>query len=95
MQRDVEVEFDSTDKSGGFIGTMYVNKENVALELVKEGLAAIHAYSADALPWVKSLYEVEVRSELIHIIEPTRLSLCRPKPKQLSEMYVILFMPGL
>lgn len=52
MQRDVEIgksliimlvkwaltsAFDSTDKQGGFIGAMYVNGVNVAVELVKEG----------------------------------------------------------
>jgi len=38
MQRDVEVEFDSTDKAGGFIGALYINKtENAAIDLVREG----------------------------------------------------------
>lgn len=61
LQRDVEVQFDSLDKSGGFIGTMYYNKtENVALSLVKEGLATVHAYSAEGLSWSKHLFEAEV-----------------------------------
>lgn len=61
MQRDVDVEFDSTDKSGGFIGTMYLNKsENAAIDLVREGLASVHSYSADLLPWAKQLYDAEV-----------------------------------
>ena len=29
--------FDSTDKAGGFIGTMYSNGTNVAVELLREG----------------------------------------------------------
>ncbi|KAJ3516427.1 hypothetical protein NLJ89_g1138 [Agrocybe chaxingu] len=42
MQRDVEFEVDSLDKSGGFIGTLWANKtENVAITLAKEGLATI------------------------------------------------------
>lgn len=61
MQRDVEFEVDSVDKSGGFIGSLYVNKtENVALTLVKEGLATIHSFSAEGLPWVRQLYDAEV-----------------------------------
>lgn len=61
MQRDVEVEFEATDKLGAFIGTMYLNKtENVAVVLVKEGLASVHAYSAEGLPWANSLLEAEV-----------------------------------
>ncbi|KAF9566683.1 transcription factor [Agrocybe pediades] len=60
MQRDVEFEVDSIDKSGGFIGSLYVNKtENVALTLVKEGLATIHAFSAEGLSWARQLYDAE------------------------------------
>lgn len=61
MQRDVEFEVDSVDKSGGFIGSLYVNKtENVALTLVKEGLATIHSFSAEGLSWARQLYDAEV-----------------------------------
>jgi staphylococcal nuclease domain-containing protein 1 len=60
MQRDVEFEVDSIDKSGGFIGSLYFNKtENAALILVKEGLATVHS-SADSLPWARQLYDTEV-----------------------------------
>ena len=62
MQRDVEIEIETIDKSGGFIGSLYLNKtENVAISLVKEGLATVHAFSADSLSWSKSLYDAEVR----------------------------------
>lgn len=47
MQRDVEIDVDDTDKQGGFIGTLYVNRENFAKLLVEEGLATVHAYSAE------------------------------------------------
>lgn len=61
MQRDVEIEVESVDKSGGFIGTLYLNKtENVALSLVKEGLATIHSFSAEGLSWLKQLQDAEV-----------------------------------
>lgn len=61
MQRDVEFEVDTLDKSGGFIGALYLNKtENVALTLVKEGLASVHSYSADGLTWARQLYDAEV-----------------------------------
>ncbi|KAJ3724605.1 hypothetical protein C8R42DRAFT_695244 [Lentinula raphanica] len=60
MQRDVEFEVDSVDKSGGFIGSLYLNKnENAAVVLVREGLASVHSYSADALSWSKQLYDAE------------------------------------
>jgi staphylococcal nuclease domain-containing protein 1 len=60
MQRDVEFEVESTDKSGGFIGALYVNKtENAALSLLKEGLATVHDYSAEGLSWARQLRESE------------------------------------
>ncbi|KAF5370772.1 hypothetical protein D9758_002014 [Tetrapyrgos nigripes] len=60
MQRDVDFEVDSIDKSGGFIGSLYLNKtENVAVSLVREGLASVQPYSADNLPWAKQLYDAE------------------------------------
>lgn len=62
MQRDVEFEVDSTDKSGGFIGALYFQKtENAAIELVREGLATIHSFSAENLSWSRQLYDAEVR----------------------------------
>ena len=65
MQRDVEFEVDSIDKSGGFIGSLYVNKtENAALTLVKEGLATVHPFSAEGLPWARQLYDTEVSNLL-------------------------------
>jgi Staphylococcal nuclease homologue len=61
MQRDVEIEIETTDKSGGFIGALYLNKnENAAVTLVLEGLATVHSSSADTLPWAKQLYDAEV-----------------------------------
>lgn len=63
MQRDCEFEVQDVDKSGGFIGALYLNKtENAAIALVREGLATVHSYSADSLPWAAQLYGAEVRS---------------------------------
>ncbi|KAJ6625540.1 hypothetical protein B0H10DRAFT_2312806 [Mycena sp. CBHHK59/15] len=61
MQRDVEFEVDTLDKSGGFIGSLYLNKtENAAVTLVKEGLATVHSFSADSLGWARQLYDAEI-----------------------------------
>ncbi|KAI5123940.1 hypothetical protein M0805_006355 [Coniferiporia weirii] len=60
MQRDVEFEVEAVDKSGGFIGALYMNKtENVAVSLVREGLATVHGFSAEGLPYAKQLYDAE------------------------------------
>lgn len=65
MQRDVEIEVHDVDKSGGFIGALYLNKtENAALMLLREGLASVHDYSAEGLSYAKQLYEAEVRGLL-------------------------------
>lgn len=78
MQRDVEFEIDSIDKSGGFIGTLWVNKsENAAISLVKEGLASVHDYSAETLPWAGQLYAAQVRT-LIMVILYTVSTLTTP-----------------
>lgn len=62
MQRDVEVEINDVDKSGGFIGALYLNKtENAAITLARDGLATVHSYSADGLSWARQLYDAEVR----------------------------------
>lgn len=60
MQRDVEFEVETVDKSGGFIGALYLNKnENAAVALVQEGLASVHAFSAENLPWAQQLFTAE------------------------------------
>jgi len=47
QQRDVEIDIEGTDKVGGFIGTLWVNKENFTKLLLEEGFASVHAYSAE------------------------------------------------
>ncbi|KAJ5134567.1 RNA-induced silencing complex nuclease component Tudor-SN [Penicillium atrosanguineum] len=47
MQRDVEIDVETIDKVGGFIGTLYINKENFTKVLLEEGFATVHAYSAE------------------------------------------------
>ncbi|KAK4688228.1 staphylococcal nuclease domain-containing protein 1, partial [Tremellales sp. Uapishka_1] len=59
LQRDVEIAFDSVDKQGGFIGAMYAGAANVAVELVREGLASVHTYTAEALPFGRDLLAAE------------------------------------
>lgn len=64
MQRDVEFEVETVDKSGGFIGALYLNKnENAAIALVQEGLASVHAFSAENLPWAQQLFTAEAEAK--------------------------------
>lgn len=64
LQRDVEIEVFSTDKVGGFIGALYLNKtDNLAVSLVEQGLATVHGYSAEATPFYKALLDAEERAK--------------------------------
>lgn len=47
LQRDVEIDVETTDKVGGFIGSLFVGRENFARALLEEGLAEVHVYSAE------------------------------------------------
>ena len=42
MQREVEIEVESCDKAGNFIGYLFAEDKNMSVELVKEGYAAMH-----------------------------------------------------
>ena len=63
MQRDVEIDVEDTDKQGGFIGTMYVNRESFAKILVEEGLASVHAYSAEKSGNANELFQAEQKAK--------------------------------
>ena len=63
MQRDVEIDVDDTDKQGGFIGTLYINRESFAKVLVEEGLASVHAYSAEKSGNANELFAAEQKAK--------------------------------
>merc|ERR1712226_1326646 len=42
MQREVEIEVDSQDKGGNFIGFLFCDNKNISIELVEDGLAKAH-----------------------------------------------------
>lgn len=63
MQRDVEIDVETTDKVGGFIGTMYVARENFAKALVEEGFAEVHAYSAEQSGHGSELFSAEKKAK--------------------------------
>ena len=59
LQRDVEIDVEDCDKMGGFIGTLYVSRENFAKALLEEGLATVHAYSAEKSGNANELFAAE------------------------------------
>lgn len=42
MQREVDIEVESCDKAGNFIGYLFADDKNMSVELVKEGYAKMH-----------------------------------------------------
>eukprot|EP00124_Ichthyophonus_hoferi_P001257 Ihof_evm5s61 gene=Ihof_evmTU5s61 len=58
MQRDVTIQIDGMDKTGNFIGCLWVDDENLALRLVEKGLSSVH-FSADRLNFGKELFAAE------------------------------------
>lgn len=63
MQRDVQIAFETNDKSGGFVGTMWSQGENVAVTLVRLGLATVHEYTADSLPYARELHDAQEQAQ--------------------------------
>ena len=63
LQRDVEVDIEGTDKVGGFIGTLHVNRENFSKLLLDEGFASVHAYSAEQNANGPELFAAEKRAK--------------------------------
>ncbi|KAJ2552786.1 hypothetical protein EV175_003179 [Coemansia sp. RSA 1933] len=64
LQRNVEVEFESVDKAGGFIGTLWLSKDRSLTEdLLEQGLASIHEYSATQSPYSSRLFAAESRAQ--------------------------------
>jgi staphylococcal nuclease domain-containing protein 1 len=63
MQRDVEIDVENTDKVGGFIGSMYIGRENFARALLEEGLAEVHAYSAEQSGNANEYFAAEKRAK--------------------------------
>ncbi|KAI5796322.1 hypothetical protein DFH27DRAFT_563475 [Peziza echinospora] len=65
MQRDVEIDVENIDRVGGFIGTLYVGRENIAKALVEEGLAEVHKYSAEQGNHASDLFAAEARAKAL------------------------------
>ncbi|EKG14723.1 hypothetical protein MPH_07998 [Macrophomina phaseolina MS6] len=63
QQRDVEIDVEDCDKVGGFIGTLYINRESFAKLLVEEGLASVHAYSAEKSGNATELFAAEKKAK--------------------------------
>ena len=64
LQRDVEIDIETTDKQGGFIGSLYINRESFAKLLLEEGFASVHGYSAEQSGSATELYAAEEKAKI-------------------------------
>lgn len=62
-QRDVEINVQDIDKTGGFIGELFVGGQSFAKILVEEGLATVHQYSAEKSGNATELLAAEQRAK--------------------------------
>jgi staphylococcal nuclease domain-containing protein 1 len=62
MQREVEVEVESMDKGGNFIGWLYVDGLGLSTSLVEEGLAKVH-FTAERGNHFKQLQAAEAKAK--------------------------------
>ncbi|XP_066928022.1 staphylococcal nuclease domain-containing protein 1-like [Clytia hemisphaerica] len=62
LQREVEVQVDSIDKGGNFIGWVFVDNVNVSLALVENGLAKMH-FTAERSAYFKELEMAEDKAK--------------------------------
>ncbi|KAJ2492655.1 hypothetical protein IWW37_001266 [Coemansia sp. RSA 2050] len=57
LQRNVEFEIEGVDKTGAFIGSLWLSKDqSLNEELLRNGLASVHAFSADQSPHGPALH---------------------------------------
>jgi len=62
LQREVEIQVESIDKGGNFIGWMFVDNMNLSLALVENGLSKVH-FTADRSEYFKDLTLAEERAK--------------------------------
>ncbi|KAK7419510.1 hypothetical protein QQX98_003279 [Neonectria punicea] len=89
-QRDCEVDIHDMDKVGGFIGDLYINRENFTKVLVEEGLATVHAYSAEKSGNAAELFAAEKRAKegrkgLFHDWDPSQDQEVEEEPAEAEE----------
>ncbi|KAJ2031080.1 hypothetical protein IWW57_000871 [Coemansia sp. S610] len=67
LQRNVEFEIEGVDKAGAFIGSLWLAKEqSLNEELLRNGLASVHAFSADQSPHGAALHAAERQAQEAH-----------------------------
>merc|ERR1712098_62455 len=58
LQRDVEIEVETIDKAGNFIGYLFVDNTNLSVHLANEGFASMH-FTAGRSPYANQIKNAE------------------------------------
>uniref|UniRef100_A0A646QDV8 Staphylococcal nuclease domain-containing protein 1 n=1 Tax=Hemiscolopendra marginata TaxID=943146 RepID=A0A646QDV8_9MYRI len=66
MQKEVEVEIESMDKAGNFIGWLWIDSKNLSVALVEEGLASVH-FTAERSSHFRALQIAETTAKDKHL----------------------------
>ena len=64
LQRDVELEVETCDKTGAFLGALYVGRVNVGSALLEAGLAKLHPlFKPDRVSYGPQLAAAQTRAK--------------------------------
>lgn len=62
QQHSVTIEVEVKDKADNFLGSMFHNRVNLAVDLLEKGYASIFGFSAAKNPYAKDLYAAEAKA---------------------------------
>ncbi|XP_071476921.1 staphylococcal nuclease domain-containing protein 1-like [Diadema antillarum] len=62
LQREVEVEVESMDKGGNFIGWLFVDGVNLSISLVEQGLSKMH-FTAERSNYARQIADAEAKAK--------------------------------
>ncbi|KAK7282156.1 hypothetical protein RIF29_10740 [Crotalaria pallida] len=63
MQRDVNIEVETVDRTGTFLGSLWENKTNVAITLLQAGLAKLQTFGSDRISDFHLLQQAELSAK--------------------------------
>lgn len=59
QQHSVKIEVETMDKADNFLGSIFLNRQNLAVDLLQQGYASIFGFSAAKSPYSRELYAAE------------------------------------
>ena len=63
QQHSVKIEVETMDKADNFLGSIFHNRTNLAVDLLQQGYASIFGFSAAKSPYSKDLHEAEKQAK--------------------------------